>query len=194
MEVAYVNPSTSTSGSFGYERKPKVVLRDREMYMVHLLRENNIRTMDIAKMMKVSERSVTRLLAKARELDIVDYDADVVEEVERLMAEKDEILNADAVNEGHKQSVAKPGSSGDDSKRKLGISLLAMNVKNKDIAKMLDVCEKTVQRWKAKMNDQQSQFDEEEDLGHSYIGNLLPAKIEVNDEHEDYGDYEETIN
>lgn len=164
------------------------------MYMVHLLRENNIRTMDIAKMMKVSERSVTRLLAKARELDIVDYDADVVEEVERLMAEKDEILNADAVNEGHKQSVAKPGSSGDDSKRKLGISLLAMNVKNKDIAKMLDVCEKTVQRWKAKMNEQQSQFDEEEDLGHSYIGNLLPAKIEVNDEHEDYGDYEETIN
>lgn len=188
MEVSYSNPIASTSGLFGYERKPKVVLREREMYMVHLLRENNIRTMDIAKMMKVSERSVTRLLAKARELEIVEYDADVVEEVERLMAEKDVILNADAVVEGRKQSVAKPYV--DDSKRKLGISLLAMNVKNKDIAKMLDVCEKTVQRWKAKMNDQQSQLDEEvDDVSHSYIVDLLPPKEERDDELENYGEY-----
>lgn len=192
MELSYINrPSASTS--FGYERKPKVVLRDREMYMVRLLRENNIRTMDIAKMMKISERSVTRLLAKARELEVIDYDAEIVEEVEKLMAEKDEILNSGTVPPEDdaliQPSEAQGSSGGDDSKRQLGISLLAMNVKSKDIAKMLDVCEKTVQRWKSKMLQQQSQLKNEEDEdGHSVFRNLLEAKEEA--ECEEYGEYE----
>lgn len=192
MELSYINrPSASTS--FGYERKPKVVLRDREMYMVRLLRENNIRTMDIAKMMKISERSVTRLLAKARELEVIDYDAEIVEEVEKLMAEKDEILNSGTVPPEDdaliQPSEAQGSCGGDDSKRQLGISLLAMNVKSKDIAKMLDVCEKTVQRWKSKMMQQQSQLKSEEDEdGHSVFRNLLEAKEEA--ECEEYGEYE----
>lgn len=192
MELSYINrPSASTS--FGYERKPKVVLRDREMYMVRLLRENNIRTMDIAKMMKISERSVTRLLAKARELEVIDYDAEIVEEVEKLMAEKDEILNSGTVPPEDdaliQPSEAQGSCGGDDSKRQLGISLLAMNVKSKDIAKMLDVCEKTVQRWKSKMLQQQSQLKSEEDEdGHSVFRNLLEAKEEA--ECEEYGEYE----
>lgn len=179
---SYYTPSTSTN-SFGYERKPKVVLSDREMYLARLLRENNVRTMDIAKMMKISERSVTRLLAKSRELTVIEYEPDVVAEVDRLLAEKDEILNSETIlaesfvdQVENDQTTAK-----DDSKRQICSSLLAMNVKLKDIAKMLDVSEKTIQRWKSKMEKHQ-QNDEEGH--HSVFKNLLPKKEEFDDEDE----------
>lgn len=192
IESSYYNSVASTSSnSFGYERKPKVVLRDREMFLARLLRENNIRTMDIAKMMKISERSVTRLLAKARELDVIEYEADVIVEVDRLLAAKDEILNAETIIAesvvDHTENDPQTGK--DDSKRQICSSLLAMNVKLKDIAKMLDVSEKTIQRWKAKMVKQQQQHDEEEDNGHEVFRNLLP-KEEIEEDLEEYGEYE----
>jgi transposase len=192
MESNYYAPTASTSAnSFGYERKPKVVLRDREMFLARLLRENNIRTMDIAKMMKISERSVTRLLAKSRELEVIEYEADVVAEVDRLLAEKDEILNAEMMIEETviDQAENDPQAGKDDSKRQICSSLLAMNVKLKDIAKMLDVSEKTIQRWKAKIvKHQQHEGSEDEAAGHSVFRNLLP-KQEA-EELEEYGDYE----
>ena len=164
----------STSNSFGFERKPKVVLSDREMFLARLLRENNVRTMDIAKMMRISERSVTRLLAKSRELEVIEYEADIVSEVERLLADKDEILNSESMI-SEPTVDAENDHSKDDSKRQICSSLLAMNVKMKDIAKMLDVSEKTVQRWKTKM----SKFQNDEE--HSVFKNLLP-KTEASDD------------
>ncbi|CAG9806146.1 unnamed protein product [Chironomus riparius] len=125
------------------ERKPKVALSDRDMYIVRLLRDNEIRTMDIAKMIGISERSVTRLLSKSRELTVIEYDQDILREVERLISSKDMILN-EVVNESITDVC-------DESKENIGLSLLAMNVKTKDIAKMLDVGEKIVHKWKSKM-------------------------------------------
>lgn len=67
--------------AYGSKRKPKVNLTDREMHIVRLLKERGVRTMEIAKMVEISERSVTRLLNRAREfqahrdkigLDILD--------------------------------------------------------------------------------------------------------------------------
>lgn len=190
IDSSYYPPVASTSSnSFGYERKPKVVLRDREMFLARLLRENNIRTMDIAKMMKISERSVTRLLAKARELEVIEYEADVVAEVDRLLAEKDEILNAEVVLDAavDQAEIEKQSGKDDNSKRQICSSLLAMNVKMKDIAKMLDVSEKTIQRWKAKIikHQQHDGSDEEDEAGHSVFRNLLPKE-----ELEEYGEYE----
>jgi Mn-dependent DtxR family transcriptional regulator len=192
LDSSYYTPVASTS--FGYERKPKVVLRDREMFLARLLRENNVRTMDIAKMMKISERSVTRLLAKSRDLEVIEYESDVVAEVDRLLAEKDEILNAEMIIEETAVAQAEndPQAGGkDDSKRQICSSLLAMNVKLKDIAKMLDVSEKTIQRWKAKIVKHQQQQDgsEEDEAGHSVFRNLLP-KEEIVEELEEYGEYE----
>ena len=181
IETSYYGPEASTS-NYGYERKPKAVLRDREMFLARLLRENNIRTMDIAKMMKISERSVTRLLAKSRELEVIEYEQDVVEEVERLLADKDEILNSDIELTNFNDPVEnlEPPETRDDSKRQLGLSLLAMNVKIKDISKMLDVCEKTVSRWKARMSQQGGS----DDAGHSVFGNS--KKLIKEEEPEDY--------
>ncbi|XP_070498653.1 chromosome partition protein Smc-like [Chironomus tepperi] len=125
------------------ERKPKVPLSDRDMYIVRLLRDNEIRTMDIAKMIGISERSVTRLLSKSRDLATVEYDQDILEEVERLISSKEMILN---------EVVDEPiADVSEESKENIGLSLLAMNVKTKDIAKMLDVGEKIVHKWKSKM-------------------------------------------
>jgi transposase len=156
------------------------VLSDREMYLARLLRENNVRTMDIAKMMKISERSVTRLLAKSRDLEVIEYEADVVAEVERLLESKDEILNSDVIGESFTEQVDNEQTAKDDSKRQICSSLLAMKVKLKDIAKMLDVSEKTIQRWKSKMVKQ-----EDEDEGHAVFQNLLP-KTEVDDDSDEY--------
>lgn len=103
------------------ERKPKVSLSDRDMLIVRLLRDNEIRTMDIAKMIGISERSVTRLLSKSRELTIIEYDQDILEEVARLISSKEMILN-EAVDEPINDVC-------DESKENIGISLLAMNVK-----------------------------------------------------------------
>lgn len=190
MDVSH--PIASTSSSFlGYERKPKVVLRDREMFMARMLRDNSIRTMDIAKMMKISERSVTRLLAKTKDQPAIDYDADVISEVEKLMEEKDEILNCEIPEDfDHIQQEIKP----DESKRQLGASLIAMNVKSKDIAKMLDVSEKTIHRWKARMQKQETDGDDEgeDEATHPVFNNLLDAKEEVDEQvvYEEFGDYE----
>lgn len=103
------------------ERKPKVSLSDRDMLIVRLLRDNEIRTMDIAKLIGISERSVTRLLSKSRELTIIEYDQDILEEVARLISSKEMILN-EAVDEPINDVC-------DESKENIGISLLAMNVK-----------------------------------------------------------------
>lgn len=150
IESVYNQYPVSATSSFGYERKPKVVLRDREMFIARLLRENNVRTMDIAKIMKISERSVTRLLARAKDSPKIDYDTEIVEEVERLMAAKDEILNEPPPQD--LEFIHPTETKGaDDSKRQLGANLLAMNVKIKDIAKMLDASERTVQRWKMRI-------------------------------------------
>lgn len=125
--------------------------------------------MDIAKLMKISERSVTRLLYGKKEMTKAEYEEDVVEEVERLLAEKEKILNPDisSVVDLPVQTPAQAPRQPDDAKRKLGTNLLAMKVKNKDIANMLDVSEKTVQRWKARMSQQELEDgddDEDEDV------------------------------
>lgn len=177
MEATYYPPEASTSNlSYNFERKPKAVLREKEMFIARLLREKNIRTMDIAKMMMISERSVTRLLAKSRELDVIECDQDVLDEVDKLLAEKDEILNSElilpTISSSDPVEGIEPPETRDDSKRKLGLSLIAMNVKVSDIIKMLDVNEKTVLRWKKQSeNDgtsvfgriKEEQYDDDED-------------------------------
>lgn len=167
-------PSASTS-SFSHERKPKVILSERDMFIARLLRENNIRTMDIAKMMQISERSVTRLLAKAKDSLKTEYEADVVEEVERLLAAKDEILNELVPQDLCLIPGSEAKACGDESKRQLGTNLLAMNVKIKDVAKMLDVSERTVRRWKTTASG-------ENDGGHPVFNNLLETKQEATQE------------
>lgn len=199
LNVLDVNHSiaSTSSNAFCYERKPKVVLRDREMFMARMLRENNIRTMDIAKMMKISERSVTRLLAKTKDMPMIDYGAELIAEVQKLMEDKDEILNSDMLEDFDLvQQEVRP----DESKRQLGNSLIAMNVKSKDIARMLDVSEKTVQRWKGKMHKQGSDVDIDEgqegdgkeEISHPVFNDLLDTKEEVDEQvvYEEYGDYE----
>lgn len=174
MESIYTQDPVASTSSFGYERKPKVVLRDREMFMARLLRDRNVRTMDIAKLMKISERSVTRLLARAKESTKTEYSTEVVEEVERLVAAKDEILNEPPPLDLDSSHIIE-SKCGDDSKRQLGASLLAMNVKVKDIAKMLDVTERTVQRWKTRIQQLEGD-DDDDDASHSVLEKLLEAK------------------
>jgi transposase len=140
----------------GFERKPKVILSDREMYIVSLLRHNGIRTMDIAKMLSISERSVTRLLSKARHLESVEYTPEIVKEVDKLMDAKDEILNTNVV------VVQEETPAIDDNKINIGMNLLAMNAKEKDISSMLNVPEKTVKKWKMKWMRQQQQKNEDD--------------------------------
>lgn len=183
MDLSY-QISAGASTSFGFERKPKAVLRDREMFIASLLRENSVRTMDIAKMMKISERSVTRLLAKARDIKNIEYDEDVLATVSQLLEDKDELLNVSMPPIEETNSALR--ASTDDSKRQLAVSLLAMNVKTKDIAKMLDVCEKTIQRWKTRMQQQQEAVEEDEDdddeEDNSVFQNLLPKEeVEVDE-------------
>lgn len=155
MDVYSRIGGASTAHSYNYERKPKVVLGDREMYMVRLLRQNNIRTMDIAKLMKISERSVTRLLARSKDLSSIEFEEDFVAEVNKLLADKDLILNSELSSPEASQSNDEEATSPrpENSKLQLASSLFAMNVKTKDIAKMLDVTEKTVQRWKTEFRD-----------------------------------------
>lgn len=127
------------------------------MYIARLLRENSIRTMDIAKLMQISERSVTRLLARSKELETLEFDDEVVTEVNRMLTNKEQLLDSDLIFE-KLDSISR--SAAEESKKKLGLSLINMKVKSKDIAKMLDCSEKTVQRWRSKAN----RDEEEEDL------------------------------
>lgn len=119
------------------------------MYIARLLRENEIRTMDIAKLMQISERSVTRLLARSKELETLEFDDEVVAEVNRMLTNKEQLLDSDLIFE-KLDNMSR--SAAEESKKKLGLSLINMKVKSKDIAKMLDCSEKTVQRWRAKAN------------------------------------------
>lgn len=165
------------------------------MYMVRLLKENNVRTMDIAKMIQISERSVTRLLAKTKDMTVIEYNSDIIADVEKLLADKDQILDCEelVVDEQTEQtpntSTSKPTSrpkkkpetcrdntkpelslqGGEESKHQLGVSLLAMNVRFKDIAKMLDVTEKTVQKWKAELDNEDYEEDSAEEIEESTI-------------------------
>lgn len=166
------------------------------MFICRLLRDNNVRTMDIAKMMKISERSVTRLLARSKEKTVLEFDDEVVAEVERMIAEKDELLNSElADNLDESFAAIEPQVSSDDAKRQLGVNLLAMNVKIKDIAKMLDVNERTVQRWKVRMqNEQRADADEvaDDDVG----GHSVFEDIELEVTKQEYfegEEYEEEI-
>lgn len=51
------------------------------MHIVRLLKERGVRTMEIAKMVDISERSVTRLLNKSKEFHVHQYGLDVLDEV-----------------------------------------------------------------------------------------------------------------
>ena len=175
-------PSTST-GKF--ERRTKLVLSERDMYMARLLRENDVRTMDIAKMMGISERSVTRLLARSKDFERLVYNEDLVAEVDQLIAEKDKILNPESMFKavvGTKSGGTK--SASEESKQQLGLNLLSMKVQPKDIAKMLDVCEKTVQRWKSKMPRNVTIIEEqnEDETSQSVYEDLIEEKPEDDDE------------
>jgi transposase-like protein len=173
--------NTSTALSYNYERKPKVVLGDREMYMVRLLRQNNIRTMDIAKLMKISERSVTRLLARSKDLTTIDFEEDFVAEVDKLLAEKDLILNSEIsspeVSQSNDEEVTSPKP--ESSKLQLANSLLAMNVKIKDISKMLDVPENTVQRWKTEFREASLNTDEVETGDYEILSPREVDEVEI---------------
>lgn len=175
LNVPYSQLASTSYQSYTYERKPKVVLSDREMYLVHLLRENNIRTMDIAKLMSISERSVSRLVAKLREAIVIEIPDEVFEEAQDLIARKDEILSVEyqPTEESEEPEVTEKPAQSDESKRKLAFSLLAMNVKLKDISKMLCVPEKTIQLWKAKQQKQKLEaeafMDDDEDLSEEHF-------------------------
>lgn len=82
----------------GMRRKPKLNLTEREMHVVRILRDKEFRTMDIAKMVGISERSVTRLLTKSREVEVYEYGLDVLEEVERLLSIKDQLISGEIIN------------------------------------------------------------------------------------------------
>lgn len=135
------------------------------MYIARLLRENEIRTMDIAKLMQISERSVTRLLARSKELETLEFDDDIVTEVNRMLTNKDQLLDSDIIFKELDKALSK--SAADESKKKLGLSLLNMKVKAKDIAKMLDCSEKTVQRWKSRTNHEEVDENSVEEIAES---------------------------
>lgn len=156
---------------YSYERKPKTVLGEKEMLVVKILRERNVRTMDIAKMMQISERSVTRLLAKGRDIEYT-YDQCFLDEADRLEQEKDAILGNIDTSPPQATSSQKTSST-DKSKRQLALNLLEMNVTIKDVAKMLDVTERSVRRWKC---NTPGTADSEDDDGHEIFKNLLDTE------------------
>lgn len=51
------------------------------MHIVRLLKERGVRTMEIARMVEISERSVTRLLSKSKEFEVHQYGLDILDEV-----------------------------------------------------------------------------------------------------------------
>lgn len=212
------------------EKKPKILLTEREFCSIQinfklkfttshvsgdgkiarLLRENNIRTMDIAKLMNISERSVTRLLAKFKSSADIVYEQDVVDTVEKMLSQnagddaleytiETEVTDATEmeVDDGEidNEEVTMPVKVEEEieeefieelveeetdpvqedmsyeevdvpnlgSKYKLFVSLLLMGTKVKDMAKMLDVSEKKVMRWKEKFLEHTKEEDEADD-------------------------------
>jgi predicted transcriptional regulator len=107
------------------EKRGKIYMGEREVFIARLLKERGIRAVDIAMLMNVSERSVTRLLTKAKGLKSVKVDEDIVEHVNDLIDNKDEILERKMKT----TPVLKESKGYDDTKRKTGMRLLSMNVK-----------------------------------------------------------------
>lgn len=182
---AYYSQQPVASTSYTVERKPKTILRERDIFIARLLRENSIRTMDIAKMMKISERSVTRLLAKSKDTAVMTYDLDIVNEVNQMLDDKERLLSGETVSDELDCSpVAREQNS--EAKRQVGNSLLSMNVTTKDIAKMLDVSEKTVQRWKTRLQIEPTGVEIEEELEtEEVLYEEEPDEEIVYDEYED---------
>lgn len=165
---------------YGFEKRPKTVLGEKEMLVVKILRERNVRTMDIAKMMQISERSVTRLLAKGRDVEYT-YDQCVLDEADRLEQDKDAILGNLDTSPTPQATSSQKITTNDKSKRQLGLNLLEMNVTIKDVAKMLDVTERSVRRWKCNTSANDSENDDDD--GHGIFKNLLDTgKTEPNED------------
>lgn len=160
-------------------------------------------------MMNISERSVTRLLAKFKSAADLIYEQEVVDTVEKMLNQKsgDEALEYTIVEnevadftdmirieheivsmpaeieeeveeefiEENEEVVEETDPVEEDmtyeevnvpnlgSKYKLFVSLLLMGTKVKDMAKMLDVGEKKVLRWKQKFLEHTAEEDEADD-------------------------------
>lgn len=110
-------------------------LTDIDALVAHQLKENNCRTIDIALMMDVSERTVTRLFLKAKTLDTEKENPEVDKIVSKFLEEQDKYRGATKPrNKSPKAGVstrrtAVVDDETDDSKRQTGMRLLAMNVK-----------------------------------------------------------------
>lgn len=145
-----------------FGRTTKVSFNERDVLMVKLLREDNVRTMDIgniifymmlktfsnkiclpfkAKMMDISERSVTRLQAKSKLLKDPFIEPSLREEVERMKQFKDE----------EDFECGESIDQLDANKLEIFKNLVSMNVKSKDIAKILNISDRSVSRWKKKI-------------------------------------------
>ncbi|KAG5666338.1 hypothetical protein PVAND_014373 [Polypedilum vanderplanki] len=147
-------PSTSNVANKSQnEKRGKTYMGEREVIIAKLLKDKGVRAVDIALLMDVSERSVTRLLAKAKELKIKKFDDDIVEHVNDLIDNKEEILDKKIKS----MPALKESKGYDDTKRKTGMRLLAMHVKPRDIAKMLSVSEKTIKRWQMRLEVEESE-------------------------------------
>ena len=95
----------------------------------------------LAKMMDISERSVTRLQAKGKLLKDPFIEPSLHEEVERMKQFKDDedFESGESIDQL------------DANKLEIFKNLLTMNVKSKDIAKILKISDRSVSRWKKKI-------------------------------------------
>lgn len=103
----------------------KPTLGNRDATIAKLLRDKGLRSLDIATLMNISERSVTRLMAKAREMDFTEIDPDIEDEVDKMVENRDDIANKNRTSKPPAPARKEP----DDSKRKTGMRLLSMGVK-----------------------------------------------------------------
>ncbi|XP_070508775.1 glutamic acid-rich protein-like [Chironomus tepperi] len=161
-------------------RKPKTTLGKREICIAKCLRDKEIRTMDIAMLMNISERSASRLIHKGKDLNEDDIDQEILDHVDNLIENREELIGkrpTPAVQVVHEPKVQ------DDSKKKTAFRMLAMNVRPKDIAKILNVSESTVKRWKEKMETENTPGE------HEIFSNLFAIKQEPLYGEEDDGIY-----
>lgn len=92
--------------------------------------------MDIAKMVEISERSVTRLLTKSKEFQLHEYSLDILDDVERLLSNYNVVFDAEALVDTKKEeekdsSEDCTGSFSQNyiSKSRIGLDLIRMKVK-----------------------------------------------------------------
>lgn len=116
-------------------------LTDFDALVAHKLKENNVRTIDIALMMDISERTVTRLFNKARTLDTKKQNQEVDKIVDKFIEDQDQYRGTTKPRNKNKsknsrvmtrravRSEKKEDVQDDNSKRQTGLRLLAMNVK-----------------------------------------------------------------